>query len=266
MNPGLEIIIPVRNPDGALAQSVVSLVAQTNREFGVVLCDNFSSAGLAGVENVVKQLGSAGIAVRRVKPPIELKPIEHWNWAHSQGQADWLKPLAPGAQLKPAYVETLKQRIAQQPKAQLIRCEIESMTGNNAARAPFSQASVTPVEFLNYFPTHVRWMDGCANVAYGRAAWLAVGGYSPQFPCRAALNLNVILALHYGLENTSERLVALGTLREFTLNEAGGQRVNQWLELWLVLRQARNYCLAGKLPWSKEWLLPMALAASMGRG
>lgn len=246
-------------------QSVSSLVAQTNREFAVVLSGHCSGAGMEQVEKSVKELASAGIAARRVKTPFDMNPIEHWNWAHSQAQADWLKPLPTGVQLKPAYVENFKQRIGQQPKAQLIRCELESTQGSDAARAPFSQAAVTPVEFLNYFPKNTRWLDGCAHVAYGRTAWLGVGGYATQFPGHAALNLNVILALHYGLENISERLVASGTSREFTLNAGGGQRVNQWLESWLILRQARNYCLAAKLPWSKEWLLPQALAASIGR-
>jgi glycosyltransferase involved in cell wall biosynthesis len=268
MNPGLEIILPLRNPGKALAESTASLVAQTDRQFCVLLSDNFSSAGLNHIEEAMKKLATAGIAVRLLKPPFELKQIEHWNWAHSRAQADWLKPLPVGGQLKPVYVERLRQRIGQQPKAQLVRCESELAPGASASTAtkgPMSQASVSPAEFLDYFPAQMRWLDGCLSMAYGRTAWMSMGGYSPQIARYAELNLNIILALHHGLENIAEPLVIPGPAAEFTLNGRDGGRVNHWLELWLVLRQARNYCLAGKLPWSKKWLLPRALAASLGR-
>src|SRR5690242_10449136 len=151
MNPELEIIIPVRNPDERLARTVASLAAQTDRQFSVLLCDSGSTSGLKQLKEAQQQLVALGIAVRRVQAPGELNRLEHWNWAHAQTQAEWLKPLPAGGELKPAYVEALRQRIHQQPQAQLIRCDAEVRTdwGPEAVRAPFPQGSLSAIAVPN---------------------------------------------------------------------------------------------------------------------
>jgi|SRR5882724_792842 len=262
MSPALEIIVPLRNPGAELAPTVASLVSQTDHDFSVLLCDNFLATGFEPVAAAQKQIAAAGIAVRCVKPPFELRRIEHWNWAHAESRAEWLKPLTPGDTLKPAYIQQLKQRISQQPKAQIVRCGLEMEPG---APAPTIQASLTPAEFLNFFPAQMEWLAGSVNMAYRRTAWLAAGGYCPQLPGCASLNLNIILALHHGLENVPETLAIPATDQPISLNASDITRVNLPLELWLVLRQARNFCLAAKLPWTKKRLLPAGIVAGMGR-
>ena len=265
MSSALEIIIPTHNPGADLARTATSLALQTGRGFGVLLCDNFSATGLGHVEAAQKQLAAAGIPVRFVKPPFELRRIEHWNWAHAESRAEWLKPLPSGGALKPAYVQQLKQRISERPQAQLVRCGLEPEPASGGAQAPPARASLTPAEFLEYFPARMEWIAGSVNMAYRRAAWLAAGGYCPQLPGCAGLNLNVTLALHHGLENLPEPLATPGLGQPASLNAGDGTRVNLPLELWLILRQARNYCLAAKLPWTKKWLLPAGIIAGMGR-
>jgi hypothetical protein len=251
MTPALEIILPIRNPGDELTATVASLASQTDPRFGVILSDNFSSTGLDLLAAAEACLAAAGISVRRHRPPLALGRIEHWNWAHAQSQATWLKPLLAGGRLQPTYVERLLGCINDRPAARFIRCDAELQTewGPETLRAPFAQATITPADFLNYFPARADWLGNLLNVAYHRVAWLATGGYSVHLPACAALNLNVILALHHGLENLPERLVAAEFAEGRSLNEITGSRVNLWLELWLVMRQARNYCLATKLPW-----------------
>jgi hypothetical protein len=53
--------------------------------------------------------------------------------------------------------------------------------------------------------------------------------------------------------------------RGLTLNETASARVNFPLELWLILRQAKNYCRAGKIPWDQQWLFLKALLAGLRR-
>src|ERR1700722_5402785 len=142
MSPALEIIVPLRNPGAELARTVASLTSQTDRGFGVLLCDNFSTTGLECLDKAQKLLASDGIPVRCLRPPFELRHVEHWNWAHAESRAEWLKPLSPGGALKPAYVQQLKQRVSQQPKAQLVRCEFEIDSAGKDSRddAPFPSA------------------------------------------------------------------------------------------------------------------------------
>ena len=262
----MEIIIPVRNPDQRLARTAASVAAQTDRKFSVILSDNGSTSGLNYIKEAQQQLAAAGIPVRRVQAPGEMRWLEHWNWAQAQAQADWLKPLPVGSELKPVYVEAFNQRIHQQPQARFVRCDGEVRTewGLETVRAPFPQGSISPAEVLNYFPARIRWLATGSNMAYQRVAWLAAGGYSMQLPGCAFLNLHVILALHHGLENIHEPLVTVDLAGELPLNKNHNGRVNLWLELWLILRQARNYCLAAKLPWPKKWLLLRGISA-MGR-
>lgn len=264
MSAALEIIIPARNPGAELDQTVASLASQTDRDFSVLLGDNFSTTGHEHLNNALRQLSAAGIPAKCLKPPFELRRVEHWNWAHAQSQAEWLKPLPPGGRLKPEYVSRLKQQMDRQPKAHLMRCELEMESANAQlqamTRAPFSQPSLTPTEFLNHFPTQMPWLASPLNIAYRRAAWLAAGGFCPQLPACAGLNLNITLALHYGLENLPESLVAWTP--PSALNASGAGRVNFPLELWLILRQARNYCIAAKLPWTRKRLLLAALIAA----
>jgi len=263
MDAELEIIIPARNPSDALIRTVASLIAQTDRKFSVMLSDDCSVTGAEHWTAAQNQFATAGIAVRRVSPAMTLKQVEHWNWSHNQSQARWLKVLMPGEQLKPHYVARLRERIATTPAAQFIRCdaELETDWGIKVLKAPFSKPAVAAGEAINYFPAEFHWLSRSVHFAYSRTAWLALGGFLPQLPTYAVLNLNVLMALHFGIENIPESL-ATTTL---DLNENPAARVNHWLELWLVLRQAKNYCLAAKLPWPEQCLFWRSFTLALKR-
>jgi hypothetical protein len=267
MSHELEIVIPARNPGSQLAHSIASLAAQTDRQFGVLLSDNFSSTGGNHLDASQRQLAAAGIPARRVKPPFELKRIEHWNWANAQSQAAWLKPLHPGELLQPDYVARLLERIAGRPGAKVIRCDSQLRTewGTETLRSPFAAMFISAADFADAFPARLDWLERSVNFAFTRTAWLALGGYSPQLPGCAVLNANVLLTLHHGLENIAETLVTAELAHDAALNGNRRERVNHWLERWLILRQAQNYCLSAKLPWSKKCLLLRGLTATLGR-
>jgi glycosyltransferase involved in cell wall biosynthesis len=267
MNPTLEIIIPTRNPESSFAETVASLVAQTDRQFDVLLCDNHSTAGLALLDAAQKKLSEAGISVRRMQTPGEVTSVEHWNCAHSQGRADWLKPLFAGERLRPIFVERFKQRIIASSAARIICCDLELKTewGIEKRTAPFQSASISGSEFTNYFPAYLDWLTHSANFVYNRTAWRAMGGYSRHLPGNAALNLNVILALHHGVENLPELLVEVDCPDGSSANGNCNARISNVFELWLILLQARNYSLAAKLPWPMRFLFVRSLFASLRR-
>ena len=266
MTPTLEILIPVKNPDARLVQTTASLAAQTDRSFTVRLSDNRSQTGTPHIEEAARQLAAAGIAVHRTETPREIKRLEHRNLIHSEAQADWLKLVHAGDILRADYVEQLRRRIAEQPRANLVRCDAELRTewGVETARAPFKEARIPAARIGDYFPARVEWLCRAANMAYSRLAWLEAGGYSNHLTGFASLNLNLTLALHHGVENIALPLVQLESADLLPLNETAGERVNLPLELWLVLRQARNYCLAAKVPWHCRWPWWRAATAAMG--
>ena len=154
MSAPLEIIIPVRDGNHALLRTTASLAQQTDRRFAVLLSDDYSTAGVAQIEEAQSDLSAAGIAVRRLRPPRGLKRLEHWNWAHAQSRAGWLKLLLPGERLKPAYVERLGRCLRERPHTRFIRCNVELQTewGPVAERAPFPHVSIGAAEVMDYFP------------------------------------------------------------------------------------------------------------------
>ncbi len=251
MSGFMEIIIPARDPGARLLETVGSLAAQTDRDFAVVLSDNGSTKGHEFIAQAETILRDAGIQMRLVRPPLDLGRVEHWNWAHSQAAADWMKPLFVGDLLAPSYVARVRERVLSRPAARFVRCELEtrSPAGCTVTRAPFDQMSLTPAEFLSYYPAHGNWIGGPVNMTYHRLAWQLAGGYQPQLPACGDLQLYLTMILRHGLESIAEPLAIFQLHEQRFSHGITRRRVNGCFELWLILRQARNDCLNQKLPW-----------------
>lgn len=256
--PSIEIIMPLRNPGEPLRQSIASLTAQIDREFSVLLSDNFSTDGTALIDECRDALTAAGVKARVVQPSFELGRVEHWNWAHHQAEAHWLKPLFVGDTLKPEYVARLRERAAQQPGARVVRCGFESITPRGvfpAAEPPCAAERLSPAEFLAHFPQHGNWLGGPVNFAYEQTAWRGSGGYPVQLPAVADVCLYVSLVLQHGLELLPGRLAAFHLHDQRFSHGIRGRRVNGMVELFLILCQARNYCVENELPWPEHGVI-----------
>jgi len=250
----LDVIVPVRNPGEPLAATISSLIAQSDRSFGVLLSDNYSTVGTGYLNAAQERLEGAGLTVRLVRPTLELGRVEHWNWAHLASAAVWLKPLFVGDTLAPEYVARLRERITSRPSARLVRCAFEFVTP--AARGPAAEPPVvaerfSPEELLLHYPKHGNWLGGPINFAYERSAFRGAGGFAIQLPGAADLQLFVTIALRHGIEFLPDSLATFHLHEERFSHGIRGRRVNAVLEHWLILRQARNFCLENGLPWPK---------------
>jgi len=247
----LEIIIPVRNPGSKLLETGASLAAQTDRHFSILLSDNHSATGQDIMEQFRREMSLAGLPIRVVKPPYELGRVQHWNWAHAESNADWLKPLFVGDLLLPDYVTHLRERVQNRPEAQVVRCEfkVHEFEKIRVTSAPFQKESLSPAEFLSYYPSLGNWIGGPINMVYRRAAWQMAGGYSTQLPACADLRLNAALALRHGLEIIYKPLAVFQLHPQRFSHGIAKRRVNGCFELWLILRELRVYCLKANLPW-----------------
>src|SRR5580698_8170005 len=127
----IEIIIPLRNPPAAFERSVESLLAQKERSFSVLLSDNHSTKGGELIAAAVERLRGAGIAMRSVRPPLELGRVEHWNWAMYESAGEWLKPLFAGDWLDADYVALLRGAMAENPECRYIFCSYVLHPGGN---------------------------------------------------------------------------------------------------------------------------------------
>jgi hypothetical protein len=248
----LEMVIPIGDAGGELQSTAASLASQTDRDFGVLLSPT-GSRRTSAVLDATAQLKADGISARRLAAPPEAGRLEHWNWALSHATADWLKPLLPGERLHPGFVERLRSATNRRPEAQVVCCGVELKVewGEEKLRAPFTEEQMAAGVILEQLLAGAEWMCALTNIAFRRAAWESMGGLAVHLPSWATLNLNVLLGLHYGMMNLPEPLVSGGPHAKSALNGSPCERVNGWLEYWLMMRQIRNYCLAAKLPWPR---------------
>jgi glycosyltransferase involved in cell wall biosynthesis len=206
----LEVLIPVRNPTGVFAKTIDSLAAQTDRDFSVLISDNFSTTGREHIEQALKKLGEAGIAARKIQPPSELGRVEHWNWLHHQSNADWLKPLFAGDWLEPAYISHVREIAATTPACRYIYSNgythqqgKPDITGTNKWAGRFNTAKEMQDVVLRYGMQ----FGPPSAAAYERQAFLSAGGYEPSLPITADSYLFCKLAARFGAAGIQEKLV-----------------------------------------------------------
>lgn len=205
----LEVLIPIRNPTEVFSKTIESLVAQTDKNFSVLISDNFSTKGAEHIESALQKLFAVGIVARKIQPPSELGRVEHWNWLHQQSKADWLKPLFAGDWLEPIYFVHLHETILTYPSCRYVFTNgythwpgKEPWTGKNPWTGKFNPPKVMQDVVLRYGMQ----FGPPSAAAYERAAFWAAGGYDPKLPICADSYLFCKLSAIFGAAGMAERL------------------------------------------------------------
>jgi hypothetical protein len=203
-----EILIPVRNAADVFRQTVESLAAQTDRDFTVLISDNFSKSGQEHIEQALSLLADAGISARRIQPPVELGRVEHWNWVHYQSQADWLKPLFAGDWLEPDYIGVLHQVAGSDPRCAYVYTGYQYHCGTETTTniSKWSGRFFTPQEMQEVVLRYAMQFGPPSAAAYSRTAFLALGGYSAELPITADSFLFCTLAARFGAFGVAKAL------------------------------------------------------------
>ncbi len=202
MAADLEIIIPARNPTDLFAKTIDSLLAQTDRNFRVLISDNHSVHGGEHIENAMEQLRGAGIPVEKVRPPEELQRVEHWNWLHFRSTAEWVKPLFAGDWLAPEYVSTVCGEIAREPRCLYVYTAYELHTAGHTAEQVCSAWSSghyrSPLEWQNVVLRYAMQFGPPSVAVYRRDAFIASGGYRTSLPICADSLFFCAMAARFG--------------------------------------------------------------------
>jgi hypothetical protein len=206
----IEVLIPVRNPEQVFGETIESLISQTDKNFSVLISDNFSTKGLEYVERAVATLQATGIECRSLPLSHELERVEHWNWLHHQSSADWLKPLFAGDSLNSAYMEKLRAAVAAQAAARSVIAGDDwySRDKPSPAKNMFRAGKFYSPEEARSFILHrgPRFISP-GMMAYDRNAFIAVGGYCATLSRLSPALLAMTLAGTYGV-------LALGEQKE----------------------------------------------------
>lgn len=195
-----EILIPVRNPTEVFRKTVESLAAQTDKNFSVLISDNFSTTGHEHMAAALAALTDAGLTVKKIRPPAELGRVEHWNWLHYQSAADWLKPLFAGDWLEPDYVATVRGIAAEEPRCAYVYCGYhlhrDGKTSGGAGH--WSGRFFTAEEMQDVVLRYGMQFGPPSAAAYRRDVFLRAGGYEPTLPICADSLLFCKLAARHG--------------------------------------------------------------------
>lgn len=206
----LEILIPVRNPTEVFDKTVEALALQTDKNFSVLISDNFSTKGQEHIAAALKKMAAAGIAARQIQPPMELERVEHWNWLHYQAKAGWLKPLFAGDWLEPVYVARLRETTAENPLCRYVFTNgYTHRPGEPDFTAPNPWAGrFNPPEVMQDVVLRFGMQFGPPSAAaYERAAFFALGGYPTALPISADSLFCCTLAARFGVAGIQEPLV-----------------------------------------------------------
>ncbi len=250
-SPILCVFLPVRNPGQEFVSSIRSLCDQSDKDFSVLISDNYSSTGSENIEKAAELMRAEQISFQLIKPAKELCRVEHWNFAAFYPLAVWVKPLFSGDELLPDFIARFHELRKKYPQATLFRSSFE-MNGGSCASPPCREEYLSPQNFLDYFPHYGNWLGGPVNSAYSQDSLIAVGGFDTCLPAIADYKAAALCALDGGIL-VEQRCLARFVLHANRFSKGiNKRRVNGLGELWLNLRQAANFARDRKLPLTKR--------------
>ncbi|EEF59535.1 glycosyltransferase family A protein [Pedosphaera parvula] len=245
----IEVILPLRNPPAVLQRSIESLATQTDRNFSVLLSDNYTTKGGEIIDAAAVQLQSVGIAVRRVKPPFELGRVEHWNWAHYESHASWLKPLFAGDWLDGNYISRLREVISANAHCRYIFCNYVLHPGNNptiTSGSPwagrFRSAAEMELKVLGYGMQ----FGPPSAAAIEKTAFITVGGYPTPLPICSDSLMFCTLAARYGVYGIEEPLCHFNIHDARFSTSLPGRQKDTFRETMTY------YCMLGYRAWAER--------------
>ena len=205
----IQIILPLRNPPVELEKTVRSLTAQTDRDFSVLVSDNYSTEGIERIESAVSELRATGITVNRVHPSDELGRVEHWNWAHHQATADWVKPIFVGDWLEPSYIRELRAATIGYPDCKYVYTAYMVHHGNRpplTERTPWMGPFLGPEKMRRIVLSNGMQFGPPSVAAYELVAFVALGGFPTCLPICADNLLFCTMASRFGALGIPEPL------------------------------------------------------------
>lgn len=241
-SPSLEVVMPLRNPTDVLRQSIESLACQSTRDFSVCLSDNWSVRGQEYFEEAEAHLRGAGVMVRRVRPPIELGRVEHWNWAHHQCEGEWIKPLFAGDWLGAAYVETVRRAITEHPNVDLVNCSLAShFADGRVVETLFPGGYHSPEEVIAVTFRDGNHLGGPQNICLRKFAFTVAGGYPPALPVAGDYWVYLLLAIRHGVATCPEVLAHFNFHPDRFTTNLPLSRINQEREELAILLAASSH-------------------------
>lgn len=169
----VSIGIPSHNQGQFLAEALDALLSQTVPPDEIVVSDDRSTDGTAGV------LRRYEGRIRIIRPPMRLSMVDHFNYLVENMRGDWFSVLGGDDVAEPRFVEHLSRVASRVRDAVLVRGGwlLVSQSGRDAGHhGLWTTATITraPQSFLE----ELRGPKAClSGVLFRRSAWSEVGGF-----------------------------------------------------------------------------------------
>jgi hypothetical protein len=249
----IEVLIPVRNPTEVFHKTADSLVSQTERNFSVIISDNFSTTGHEHLDAVLAKFATARIKARKIRPPTELGRVEHWNWLHYQSSAEWMKPLFAGDWIEPDYVSSCCAALGRVPECAYMACEFIHHHGENRMHVslPVTAGFYGPAESQDAVLRFGMQFGPPSAAIYRRDVFLKSGGYDPMLPICADSYLYCKLAARHGIYRLGKPLA------HFLLHTARFSHSLPEKQRAAFREKMCFYAKLGVTAWHERWRFPL---------
>jgi len=172
----LSVGVPTYNQGPYIAETIESLLAQTESPAELVVCDNFSTDGTAEI------LKGFGERIRVIHPPEHLSMMANWNHLVGRLRGNWVALLSSDDLALPSYVEGLARGARSDPGAVIVRGNDELIDGEGTLlsvrkKRPL-RVSRPPRNFLERLYSAKMNFNA---VAFRRSAWERAGGFPESF-------------------------------------------------------------------------------------
>jgi glycosyltransferase involved in cell wall biosynthesis len=171
MNPSISIVMPVWNGEKYLSATIESILAQTFKDFELIVVDDGSTDGTL---KILKTCLDPRLRVFQLEHGGIVKALNH---GLAQARSEWIARQDADDISLPARLEIQWQSIRQNPKAVLCHTDVEYINETNVlvgrARIPRTR-SFTALKLCFQCPiVHT-------TVMFKKEIALAVGGYLPE--------------------------------------------------------------------------------------
>jgi glycosyltransferase involved in cell wall biosynthesis len=122
--PRVTFVVPVYNGGAYFGETLASLLAQTSREFRIVVLDNVSTDGSA---ELAESLGDGRVEVVRATEHVSM--TENWNRAVALVETEYFVLAHADDVYEPEYLESMLPTIERFPKAVFAHCLITTIDG-----------------------------------------------------------------------------------------------------------------------------------------
>jgi glycosyltransferase involved in cell wall biosynthesis len=143
MNPRVSLALPVYNGENFLAQAIEAVLAQTYRDFELIITDNCSSDSTPQICDSYQRLDSR---VRYHRNPVNLGAAKNYNRGFELARGEYLKWCAHDDLLSPGFLERCVEVLDTRPDVALVFARTECIDGAGAPVDWAAANSMPPIE------------------------------------------------------------------------------------------------------------------------